>query len=91
MSTNFSASIANCVVQAQVTIRPMSCPTNRWGRAIIEAVPTRETRSDDPRLTEWMYMPAGAGTRLEGDACAIDTSRFARLERRINANCASKI
>ena len=50
-----------------------------------------EAGRDDQRLTEWMCMPGGAGTRLERDACATNTCRFGCLEQRINANCAGKI
>src|SRR5438876_6076530 len=35
---------------------------------------------DDQRLTEWMCMPGGAGTRLERDACTTNTRRFGCLE-----------
>src|SRR5207249_3557085 len=40
---------------------------------------------DDQRLTEWMCMPGGAGTRLERDACATNTCGLRRLEQRINS------
>src|SRR5438874_8352632 len=44
-------------------------------------------RRDDQRLTEWMRVPCGASTRLERDACAANTCRVWRLEKRINGNC----
>src|SRR2546423_1552301 len=37
-----------------------------------------------------MRMPGGAGTRLEGDACAANTCRFWCFEQRINANSTGK-
>src|SRR5207237_4656948 len=46
---------------------------------------------DDQRLTKWMCMPGGAGTRLERDARATNTCRFGGLEQRVNTNCAGKI
>src|SRR6266700_2083996 len=51
--------------------------------------PTK-TRRNDQRLTEWMCMPGGAGTRVECYASATNTCRRARLEQRVDAHRAAK-
>ena len=49
-----------------------------------------EAGGDDQRLTEWMRVPGGTRTRLEGNACATHTRRFGRVEQRIDAHRAGK-
>ena len=48
-------------------------------RAALSPCPSEAGR-DDQRLTEWMCVPRGTRTRLEGNACATHTRRFGRLE-----------
>jgi hypothetical protein len=65
-----------------------------WPDFLDWAAPTLsqpEVGRDDQRLTEWMCMPGGAGTRLERDACATNMCRFGCLEQRVNADSACKI
>src|SRR5439155_16338264 len=47
--------------------------------------PTKAAR-DDQRLTEWMCMPGGAGTRLERNAHAANTRGFGRFEQRVDTH-----
>jgi hypothetical protein len=49
-----------------------------------------ETERNDQRLTEWMCMSCGAGTRFERNARCTGTCRFMRFEEWVNANCASE-
>src|SRR5947208_372412 len=51
--------------------------------------PTKTGR-DDQRLTEWMCMPGGAGTRFERYTCADNACGIGRLEQRVNSHGAHK-
>lgn len=44
----------------------------------------------DKRLTEWMRMPGGPGTRLEGYAGSRDECRIGCLKQRIDSHSAGK-
>ncbi len=62
---------------------------NLFDRSTFALRPTKPGR-DDQRLTEWMRMPGGAGTRFERDACATNTCRFGRLKQRIDSDIPSE-
>src|SRR4030095_11956995 len=65
-----------------------------WPDFLDRAAPTLrqpKTGGHDQRLTEWMCMPGGAGTRLERDTRATNTCGFGCLEQRVNSDSAGKI
>src|SRR5213082_3078270 len=91
--------MAMCVI-AVVGVAPCQCfspganqttsPGRIFSIGVALALNPAKTGRDNQRLTEWMCMPGSASTRLEGDACATNASRFGCLEQRINANRAGE-